>query len=181
MTVTDVPVHVEFDVLSKIASKRNGSDKIILQYQKVDEILCAFAPSEDAATSAASFKAMIDELYELQKDGIKNIYTGLPAIRYLEKSSDYFSDAISVIRARGVLFNQFFGKLRFVPSTIIEFILEYGECNNLRDGTRATESNQKCQVTFGCCGRAYTDEIVNGVRAPKSMYMAPTFSRTSKI
>jgi hypothetical protein len=70
-----------------VASKRNGSDKIILQYRKVDEILRAFAPSEDAATMAASFKAMIDELCELQNDGITNMYTRLPAIRYLEKSS----------------------------------------------------------------------------------------------
>jgi len=68
-----------------VLSRRRG--KFVLEYRKVKEIIHAYAPSNAAATMVSGFNAMIDQLYELQKKGVRDIYTGETAIRYLEKIS----------------------------------------------------------------------------------------------
>lgn len=70
-----------------VATKKGHSHDVGVQYRKVDNILKGFAPSDEAATKATSFHAMIQALYKLQEKGVKDIYTGKPAIPYLNESS----------------------------------------------------------------------------------------------
>jgi hypothetical protein len=54
----------------------------------LEQVIAKLAPTKQAAELAMNFNAMIDCMYKLiNSEGIKNIYTDKPAIRFLEKKS----------------------------------------------------------------------------------------------
>jgi len=59
-----------------------------IQYRKLEQVIAKLAPTKQATELAINFNAMIDHLYELvDSEGIKDIYTYKPSIRFLEKKS----------------------------------------------------------------------------------------------
>lgn len=68
-------------------SKKGGEAN--LQYRKLEQVIEQLAPTKRTAELAMNFNAMVDMLYKhiIGSQGIKNVYSGKPSVRFLEKKS----------------------------------------------------------------------------------------------
>jgi hypothetical protein len=105
---------------------------------------------------------------------------------------DDFTNNLSVIRPNGKPYQMYLSKLKVSVLLLIKFVIENGDSNVARDGNlnisdnadgdsardpKATEPIQRRQVIFGCCGKVYSDECVNGHCAPNSTYDFGVFNK----
>lgn len=64
--------------------------KATIQYCKLEQVIARLGPTGEMVELVMNFKAMVDKLYTyVEQQGIKNIYTHKPAIRFLKKNSFY--------------------------------------------------------------------------------------------
>lgn len=62
--------------------------KATIQYCQLEQVIAHLAPKGEMVELVMNFKAMVDKLYTyVEQQGIKNIYTHKPAVRFLKKNS----------------------------------------------------------------------------------------------
>jgi hypothetical protein len=128
---------------------------------------------------------------------LPDIQTNPLRITHYLQGRDDFTDELSVVRSNGDAHQNYFSKVKVSVPLLIKFVLEHGESNVARDGDlkhndrsvaddvdgdatrdpKGTKPIQCRQVTFGCCGQAYSEEYVEGHCAPKSTYGFGVFDK----
>lgn len=90
---------------------------------------------------------------------------------------DYFSDDLTVLRSANPDFQDCFANVPLDIPALLLFVLQFGECNEKRDGSFAASSGQRRRIIMGCCGQAYTSESVEGHVVPKATYGLDVFDK----